>query len=57
MANFQKVYQFNKDGKKSVKGYRIALQKEKLQQAGFTGDEELEIEYKPKKIIIKVKET
>ena len=57
MANFQKVYQFNKDGKKSVKGYRIALQKLKLEQAGFTGDEELEIEYNPKKIVIKVKES
>ncbi len=52
MARFQTVTQFKKDGKKSVKGYRIALQKTEVENAGFKADDELEIEYKKEKIVI-----
>lgn len=52
MAKFQAVTQFNKDGSKSVKGYRIALQKTEVEKSGFASTDELEIEYKKEKIII-----
>lgn len=52
MANFQTVTQFKQNGEKSIKGYRIALQKTEVESAGFKATDELEIEYKKEKIII-----
>lgn len=56
MARLQPVTQNNIDGSKSVKGYKIALRKNGVKDTGFTEKDELEIEYKPKKIIITKKE-
>ena len=52
MAKFQTVTQFKKNGESSTKGYRIALQKTEVENAGFKADDDLEIEYKKEKIVI-----
>lgn len=57
MAKLQPVTQNKLDGSKTVKGYKIALRKKAvIEDTGFTEEDELEIEYKPKKIIITKKE-
>lgn len=56
MAKLQPVTQNKLDGTKTVKGYKIALKKSGIKNTGFGEDDELEIEYKPKKIIITKKE-
>lgn len=49
-------YEYRKDGSKSIKAYRIVLQKTECEKHNFNDSTEFEPEYFDDKIILKKKE-
>lgn len=56
MAKLSPICEYRKDGSKSVKGYRISLQKTECEKYGFDENSEFTIVYHKDKIVLKKEE-
>ena len=56
MPKLSPIHEYRKDGSKSVKAYRISLQKTECEKYGFNENSEFTIEYHKDKIILKKEE-
>ena len=56
MAKLSPIYEYRKDGSKSIKGYRISLQKTECEKHGFDENSEFALEYHDDKIVLKKEE-
>lgn len=50
--HFYEVKDKKKNGEEYTKGYRLTFGKNPIEKAGFTKDDELEVNYKKNKIVI-----